>query len=172
MNNFYLTAVLGGLLSPVDHAETEWVYAYSQNKTLLDMSLEELSQIEELKMFYLQLDSLHKCMPAGGNLAYDTHTIYSFIDLIGFGHQDSSGYLRSLFRSEPLEIDFGTDLLTMGGKGNGLWGYFTCKFLLLIDCLFDLFYMMLMVLMAGKLLIHAVAKIQTKQLFAKHTNMR
>ena len=162
VNNFYFTAMLGGLLNPVEFAETEWIYAYSRNQTLLEMSIEELSEVNDLKMFYLQLDSLHKCMPAGGNLAYDTHTIYSFIDLIGFGHQDSSGYLRTLFRDEALEVDFGTDLLTMGGKGNGLWGHLKCKASLLIDCLFELGYMMLMVLISGKFFIHAVAKFQTK----------
>ena len=76
------------------------------------MSFEELQGIVDLKMFYLQLDSLHKCMPAGGNLAYDTHTLYAFIDLIGFGHEDSSGYLRTPFRDDDtiMEINFGTDL--------------------------------------------------------------
>lgn len=172
VNNFYCTAVLGGLLRPVVYPETEWMYAYSQNETLLDMSLEELSEVENLKMYYLQLDSLHKCMPAGGNLAYDTHTIYTFIDLIGFGHGDSSGYLRTWFRDDPLEVDFGEDFISMGGKGSGLWGHLKCKTYLFIDCLFDLGYIMLLVLITGKLIIHGAAKFQTKQIFARHTNMR
>ena len=45
------------------------------------------------------------------------------------------------------------------------------KAYMLVDVLRDLTYMMFLVLMAGKILIHSVAKIQTKQMFAKHTNL-
>ena len=110
-------------------------------------------------------------MPAGGNLAYDTHTIYTFINLIGFGHSNNSGYLRTLLRDDPLEVDFANDFKSQGAKGEGLWGHFKNKTYVLIDCLFDLAYIMLLVLITGKVLIHAVAKLQTKQLFARHTNL-
>lgn len=54
MHNFYLTELLGGFLYPVEHPEAEWVYAYSQNKTLLSMSLDKLRQLKpEPRIHYL-----------------------------------------------------------------------------------------------------------------------
>ena len=110
MHNFYLTELLGGFLYPVEHPEAEWVYAYSQNKTLLSMSLEELKQLKpEPRIHYLQLDSSHRCMPAGGALAYDTHMTYTFINLMGYGEGSASGYLRTILRDKPTEVDFAND---------------------------------------------------------------
>mmetsp|Transcript_25114 Transcript_25114/g.33672 ORF Transcript_25114/g.33672 Transcript_25114/m.33672 type:complete len:207 (-) Transcript_25114:1635-2255(-) len=172
MHNFYLTELIGGFLNPVQNPETEWIYAYSQNKTLLDMSLNDLKKVPDLKMHYLQLDSTHRCMPAGGALAFDTHMTYTFINLMGYGHQNSSGYLKSLLRDDdPLEIDLATDFSKLGSRGDGIWGHFKSKAYLMFDCLCDLTYMMLLVLISCKVFIHAIAKIQTKQMFARHTNL-
>jgi len=49
------------------------------------MSLEELQNLPDLKMQYLQLDSQHKCMPLGGALAYDTLLTYTFVNFVGYG---------------------------------------------------------------------------------------
>jgi len=49
------------------------------------MSVEELRQIENLTIFYIQLESFHKCMPVGGSLGYDTFLSYTFINLLGYG---------------------------------------------------------------------------------------
>lgn len=49
------------------------------------MSADELRQVTDLKMSYLQLDSTTKCMPVGGPLGYDSFMIYTFIGLVGYG---------------------------------------------------------------------------------------
>ena len=45
-------------------------------------------------------------MPAGGALAYDTHMTYTFINLMGYGEGSASGYLRTILRDNPGEVDF------------------------------------------------------------------
>lgn len=57
LHNFFIGEFVGGMFNPVKHHESHWVYAYSQNQTLLQMSLEELQNVPDLKMQYLQLDS-------------------------------------------------------------------------------------------------------------------
>ena len=111
-------------------------------------------------------------MPVGGPISYDTFMVYTFISLIGYG-QDA-GYLRTSLRDiddeKMLDIDFGTDLGALGSKGDGLWGHAKCKMYLLIDCIVELSYMLLLVVIAGKVFFHSLARIQTKQMFARHTN--
>ena len=74
-------------------------------------------------MYYLQLDSTTKCMPAGGPLGYDTFMSYMFVNLVGYGKD--AGYMKTWFRDEiqTLEIDFNEDMNGLGSKGDGLWGH-------------------------------------------------
>lgn len=41
------------LMWPTESPETEWVYVYSRNQTLLEMSIEELGEVENLKGTYV-----------------------------------------------------------------------------------------------------------------------
>ena len=113
-------------------------------------------------------------MPVGGPIGYDTFMVYTFISLVGYG-QDA-GYLKTWLRNDDspnmLEIDFGVDLSILGSTGDGLWGHAKYKIYLLIDCLAELTYMLLLVLIACKVFFHSLARIQTKQMFARHTNFQ
>ena len=162
MHNFYVTEFIGGILHPVWSHESEWVYAYSHNQTLIEMTLDELEEVPGLKMYYLQLHSSHRCMPLGGAMAYDTFTVYSFINLFGYGPEGKAGYLKTWLRDDPLFVDLKADLSGLGSKGDGLWGHFKCKMYLFFGCVYDLCCLFLLVLLTGKVFIHSVSKIQTK----------
>ena len=69
-----------------------------------------------------------------------------------------------------LEIDFSKDLSALGSSGDGLWGHAKCKMYLLYDCLVELTYMLLLVNISCKVFFHSLARVQTKQMFARHTN--
>ena len=49
------------------------------------MSVDELRQIKDLKLHYVQMETYHKCMPLGGPLGYDTSFFYTFVNLFGYG---------------------------------------------------------------------------------------
>jgi len=51
---------------------------FSYNKTLLNYSLENLRQLKNIRLRYLQIDSKHKCVPTDWYLGYDTFAIYTF----------------------------------------------------------------------------------------------
>ena len=123
------------------------------------MTTEQLRREEDLKLYYLQVDSSQRCMPVGGPISYDTFIVYTFISLIGYG-QDA-GYLRTSLRGDEsmLDIDFGADLGALGSRGDGLWGHAKCKMYLLIDCIVELSYMLLLIVIAGKVFFHSLARI-------------
>ena len=55
------------------------IYAFSNNRTLLSLSIEELKKLPDLNLRYLQVDSKHKCIPNDWNTGYDTFAIYTFL---------------------------------------------------------------------------------------------
>ena len=69
-----------------------------------------------------------------------------------------------------IEIDFSEDLSMLGSRGDGIYGHIIGKFYVLVDCLTDLLYLLPLVLITSKVLLHSIALLQTKQMFAKHTN--
>lgn len=123
-------------------------------------------------MYYLQVDSSQRCMPVGGPIGYDTFMIYTFISLIGYG--ENAGHLKTWLRGDDsmIDINFGEDLSALGSSGDGLWGHAKSKLYLLIDTMIELTYMLLLVLISCKVLLHSMARIQTKQMFARHTNFQ
>lgn len=147
------------------------MYVYSRNQTLLEIPLDELRQIEGLKVSYVQIASSHKCMPVGGSLGYDTFMTYTFVNMFGYGND--SGYLRTILRedSSMLEIDLGEDFKFLGSSGEGIWGHTKNKLYILFSTLTDLAYMALLVLATCKVLLHSLARIQTKQMFARDLNL-
>jgi hypothetical protein len=77
----------------------EIIYAYSFNKTLLEMPISELIKVKNIKARYLQIDSKNKCVPTDWYLGYDTFIIYTFLQLGG-----NNGFLKFYF--EEVIIDF------------------------------------------------------------------
>lgn len=75
-------------------------YGYSLNRTLLEMPVDQLRQIPGLKVRYLQVDIKNKCVPIDWFIGYDTFSIYSFINLLGFGKHGTGGYLKTILRGE------------------------------------------------------------------------
>ena len=43
-HNFYIGEIVGSIFQPTETPSTEWIYAYSRNETLLNMSTEQLRQ--------------------------------------------------------------------------------------------------------------------------------
>ena len=100
-------------------------------------------------------------MPVGGPISYDTFMVYTFISLIGYGQ--NSGFLKTSLRNldaeNMLDVDFSVDLGALGSRGDGLWGHAKSKMYLLIDCIIELTYMLLLVLIACKVFFHSLARI-------------
>ena len=109
-------------------------------------------------------------MPLGGPLGYDTSFSYTFINLFGYG---KTGFLRTILRDEDrvLEIDFNEDLSRLGSSGDGIWSHSKHKIFLLYYTLCDLSYMLLFVMISCKVLLHSLARLQTKQLFARDVSL-
>ena len=116
------------------------------------------------------MENFHKCMPLGGPLGYDTSFSYTFINLFGYG---KTGFLRTILRDEDrvLEIDFNEDLSRLGSSGDGIWSHSKHKIFLLYYTLCDLGYMLFFVMISCKVLLHSLARLQTKQLFARDVSL-
>jgi len=116
------------------------------------------------------MENFHKCMPLGGPLGYDTSFSYTFINLFGYG---KTGFLRTILRDEDrvLEIDFNEDLSRLGSSGDGIWSHSKHKIFLLYYTLCDLSYMLFFVMISCKVLLHSLARLQTKQLFARDVSL-
>jgi len=97
-------------------------------------------------------------MPLGGALAYDTLLTYTFINFVGYG-KDKSGYLSTILRDSPLYVDFEKDLSNLGAKGDGIWGHFVSKVYLIVECIGELTYLCLLVLIVCKVFIHSISKL-------------
>ena len=56
-------------------------YAFSYNQTLLDVNIQQLQP--EVRIKYIQLDSMNKCVPQDWFLGYDQFAVYTFLNLAG-----------------------------------------------------------------------------------------
>lgn len=56
-------------------------YAFSFNQSLLEMPLSQLQTIPGVRMKYLQVDILNKCVPQDWFLGYDQFSVYTFLNL-------------------------------------------------------------------------------------------
>jgi len=56
-------------------------YAFTYNQSLLEIPLSELSEMPEVRMKYLQVDILNKCIPQDWFLGYDQFSVYTFFNL-------------------------------------------------------------------------------------------
>ena len=74
-------------------------YAFSYDPELLDLSLEELQAPEKknLRLKYVQVDSMSKCVPQDWFLGYDQFAIYTWLNLNGF-QEEESGFFRTMIR--------------------------------------------------------------------------
>ena len=136
-------------------------YAYSLNETLLDMPIDQLKQIPDIKVRYLQVDTKNKCVPIDWFIGYDAFAVYSFINLIGFGPTSSKGYLKTILRPHPnaFKVDFANDFMDVGTSGSGLFAHFKVKFWLILEILYDLIILLCLVLASSKTFGHTLAKI-------------
>ena len=80
-------------------------------------------------------------MPVLGHLGYDTHVLYSLINMVGYGER--TGYLSTILRGDNkgirmFSVDFAKDLTTLGESGDGIFAHFKHKFNLMIDSLYEL----------------------------------
>ena len=157
-----MSELIGSVLYNAQVPEVEFIYAYSRNETLVNLSISELKEIKDLKLYYMQMDSQTKCMPVGGALGYDTFMTYMFVNLIGYGQ--NAGFMKTWFRDEKstFEIDFNEDLNGLGSKGDGLWGHAKNKAYMIYECLKELAQMLLLVIISCKIFLHSVVRIQTK----------
>lgn len=56
-------------------------YAFAYNSTLLEVPMSELESIKDLRVKYLQVDNLNKCIPQDWFLGYDQFAVYTFLNL-------------------------------------------------------------------------------------------
>jgi hypothetical protein len=78
------------------------MYAYTKNKTLLGMSVEELRrESDRIKYRYLQMDSQHRCVPSDWYIiGYDIFVMHTFLRLSRTG-PENDGYLKSYLDRAP-----------------------------------------------------------------------
>ena len=55
-------------------------YAFSYDQGLLELSVEELAK-KDVRLKYIQVDSMSKCVPQDWFLGYDQFSVYSFLNL-------------------------------------------------------------------------------------------
>jgi hypothetical protein len=129
------------------------------------MSIEELRKIPNLKVRYLQVDSKNKYVPADWFIGFDSFTIYSFVNLLGFGDTSVGGYLKPLMRSEKTSfmIDFQNDFSQLGSTFDGLTQHLWLKLWLVFDSLWNLFIIMCCVVAICKVFLHSLSKNIVKQ---------
>ena len=126
-------------------------YAFSYNRTLLNLPLSELSLVPDLRVKYIQVNAMNKCVPQDWFLGYDQFAVYTFLNLAG-QRESEAGYLNTYFRPEKkginlinnlemLNVDygreFGGNFLTEEGQISRL-SYFAIRFKELIEAIFDL----------------------------------
>jgi hypothetical protein len=73
-------------------------YAFSYNSSLLDLSVEDLLKLSDVRLSYVQVDSMNKCVPQDWFLGYDQFAVYTFHKLTG-QIQGQAGYLKTNLRT-------------------------------------------------------------------------
>lgn len=58
-------------------------YAFSYNNSLINTDIQEIKKMPNIRMKYIQVDSMNKCVPQDWFLGYDAFAIYSFLNLAG-----------------------------------------------------------------------------------------
>lgn len=152
-------------------------YAFSYNQTLLDMNLDELKSNPNLRLNYIQVDSMNKCVPQDWFLGYDQFAVYTFLKLSG-QQRDQAGFLKTYFRPkeiminllnnlEVLKVDYGADF---SGSLNhsGIFFmicYFWMRFKLLVQVLFQLAQLHGLVVISSKMLHQCLFEFNSSQRF-------
>ena len=80
-------------------------YAFSYNNTLLNLDIQQLSEIRDLRLKYIQVNSMSKCVPQDWFLAYDQFSVYTFLNLAG-QREAEGGHLKTYIRPERSGFDF------------------------------------------------------------------
>jgi hypothetical protein len=96
-------------------------YAFSYNQTLLNLNAEQLMKEPNLRIKYMQVDSMNKCVPQDWFLGYDQFAVYTFHKLAG-QIDGQAGYLKTYFRPgkkminllnnlEVLNVNYSSDFI-------------------------------------------------------------
>jgi len=147
------------------HTEPDF-FAYSMNKTLIDLPVAELQKIKNLKVKYIQVDGNHKCIPWDSFLSLDNFAIYTLATLVmptgatGF----MNTYLRDRKSSNYKNIDFNVDFEYTGHAlaTEGWLSMIWIRSYLMWKCFKELFWLMLLVVTYAKTTRASILKIQTK----------
>ena len=104
------------------------LFVFSKNQTLVESSIESLRQNESLKYRFLQVDSLHRCVPSDWYMiGYDTFAIHTFLRLVrGGGSEMMEGYLKPFFgrtNTNTFLIDYSKEF----NVARGIFGYLKFK---------------------------------------------
>ena len=110
------------------------------------------------------MDIKNKCVPIDWFLGFDTFSLYTFVNLVGFGKHGVGGYLSTYFRDESggFTIDFKRDFEGLGHSKDGLIRHMTTKFWLFCDTMKNLFVVMCCVLAVCKTFIYSLSKNQLR----------
>jgi len=92
--------------------------------------------VPDLRVNYVQVDSMNKCVPQDWFLGYDQFTVYTFLNLAG-QITGKAGFLKSFFRIDHkvffvnnlsmIDVDFGYDFI--GNLGSDTTKFFSLKYL-------------------------------------------
>lgn len=84
------------------------LYAFSFDPKYLNMTIQELKD-QKVRMKYLQVGSMSKCVPQDWFLGYDQFAIYTWLNL--GGHQiDEAGHLKTFIRPARSKFNFVNNL--------------------------------------------------------------
>jgi len=99
-------------------------------------------------------------VPIDWFLGFDTFSLYTFLNLVGFGTHGAGGYLTTYLREETrgFTIDFRRDFEVMGHSKDGLVRHLWTKFWLVVDTLKNLCIVMCCVVAICKTLIYSLSK--------------
>ena len=76
-------------------------YAFTYDSSLLDLTLDELKARPDVRLKYLQVDSMNKCVPQDWFLGYDQFAVYTFLQLAG-QQPGKAGFLTTFIRKDFL----------------------------------------------------------------------
>lgn len=126
------------------------------------MPLEELRKLPGIKARYLQVDIKNKCVPIDWFIGFDTFSIYSFVNFVGFGQAGHGGYLKSFLRPGPsgFLVDFADDFQGLGESHDGIVKHFKNKMWMIYDTLKQLFVLMCCVVAIAKSFVYSLTKNQ------------
>ena len=79
-------------------------YVFSYDPEMLNLTLDEMQSRSDLRVKYVQVDSMSKCVPQDWFLGYDQFAVYTWLNLNGF-REGEAGYFRTMIRPKKMSLN-------------------------------------------------------------------